>query len=253
MSVSRYIVHVFGAYEHILRIAFGRKHETLDSDATKTLDNKNQEWTEKNVVDAALAPKRVLRFISETSFFSSRRQLLNNDCPTWLALDALPYGSESCTRPRATLCNVEGALRVWVFFIPKEHLWQSERKSDDKPKKQPWPSRSLPSVNGRRRASSNPPPKKTPRREARLSFEFRSEGRRKESRGRKHTRSESKASIASSRRSSADWSAQRASLLGVTNECDETWEVKVSREMLRLSLSQNISGGACWYAFMVVV
>ncbi|KAF8158427.1 hypothetical protein B0H34DRAFT_797815 [Crassisporium funariophilum] len=55
---------------------------------------------------------------------------------------------------------------------------------------------------------------------------------------RHHTRSESKSSIASSRRSSAEYSAKQASSLGHGSANGECWEVQVSKEMVRLALGE---------------
>ncbi|KAG2009807.1 hypothetical protein CC2G_012695 [Coprinopsis cinerea AmutBmut pab1-1] len=133
-----------------------------------------------------------------------------------------------------------------AFNFPSRPLEpSSERKSRDKPINQPRPARSLPSVKPDKRASSTPPSKKA-RREAKSSLRSEADthqAKGKEPQRRGHMRSESKGSIASSRRSSAEFSAKRASLLGVANEADEPWEVKVSRELLRLSLEQNTVEG----------
>jgi hypothetical protein len=60
-----------------------------------------------------------------------------------------------------------------------------------------------------------------------------------------HTRSQSKGSLKSnlSRRSSAEFSAKQLSLLGVSGKSSESWEVQVSKELLRLSLAQDVVNG----------
>lgn len=67
-----------------------------------------------------------------------------------------------------------------------------------------------------------------------------------------HSRTQSKSSMSlrstASRRSSAEFSAKQASLLGVDSGTDfshESWEVQVSKELLRLSFGQEVvaSGG----------
>jgi hypothetical protein len=105
-------------------------------------------------------------------------------------------------------------------------------------------SQSLPAdvSTARRRTASAPGPssQSSGRKGRRLSPDRKAEARRgkdKEARGREHTRSESKGSIASSKRSSAEFSARKVSLLGLTEEYEDTWEVKVSKEILRLSLT----------------
>ncbi|TEB39980.1 hypothetical protein FA13DRAFT_44528 [Coprinellus micaceus] len=58
-----------------------------------------------------------------------------------------------------------------------------------------------------------------------------------------HTRAQSKSSISSnlSRRSSAEFSAKQASLVGTDDELNlpDNWEVRVSKEFVRLSLGQD--------------
>ncbi|KAH6912583.1 hypothetical protein BKA70DRAFT_1218753 [Coprinopsis sp. MPI-PUGE-AT-0042] len=110
-------------------------------------------------------------------------------------------------------------------------------------------SRSLPAdvTSARRRTSSAPGPSSQSlgRKGRKLSLDRKAESRRgkdKEVPRRGHTRSESKSSIASSRRSSAEFSARNVSLLGLTEEYEDTWEVKVSKEILRLSLTPVVTG-----------
>jgi hypothetical protein len=59
----------------------------------------------------------------------------------------------------------------------------------------------------------------------------------------RHTRAQSKSSISSnlSRRSSAEFSAKQASLVGADDELNspDNWEVRVSKEFLHLSLGQD--------------
>lgn len=54
-----------------------------------------------------------------------------------------------------------------------------------------------------------------------------------------HARNHSKSSIASSRRSSAEFSAKQASLISHELDCEGGWEVQVSREMVRLALGED--------------
>ncbi|TFK27669.1 hypothetical protein FA15DRAFT_754059 [Coprinopsis marcescibilis] len=107
---------------------------------------------------------------------------------------------------------------------------------------QPRASRSLPSVGLTRSVSANAAsPKKAHRNSKQLSMSSsKAEGHPIASRRSRHTRSESKSSITSSRRSSAEFSAKNASLTGKDNGYDETWEVKVSKELLRLSFSTEM-------------
>jgi hypothetical protein len=56
-----------------------------------------------------------------------------------------------------------------------------------------------------------------------------------------HSRATSKSSLGSSRRSSAEYSAKKASSTGHGGENEQCWEVQVSQEMLRLAL--DVGGG----------
>ncbi|PPQ84282.1 hypothetical protein CVT25_013220 [Psilocybe cyanescens] len=55
-----------------------------------------------------------------------------------------------------------------------------------------------------------------------------------------HRKNQSKSSIASSRRSSAEYSAKQASSIGHEQMQDGCWEVQVSKEMVRLALGEGV-------------
>lgn len=57
-----------------------------------------------------------------------------------------------------------------------------------------------------------------------------------------HSRNQSKSSISSSRRSSAEYSAKQVSLISDERVQDGCWEVQVSKEMIRLALGEEVQG-----------
>lgn len=114
--------------------------------------------------------------------------------------------------------------------------------------KEPRHSRSLPSIRrAARNSSSRASPTRPRRKGSKSSFLSRLEEQLKviESTKKGHTRSQSKGSLNSnlSRRSSAEFSAKQVSLLGVSGKSSESWEVQVSKELLRLSLAQDVVKG----------
>jgi hypothetical protein len=56
----------------------------------------------------------------------------------------------------------------------------------------------------------------------------------------KHNRNDSVASSIGTRRSSAEYSAKKASSVGQEGKRDECWEVQVSKEMVRLALGEGL-------------
>ncbi|KAG6909290.1 hypothetical protein DXG01_001234 [Tephrocybe rancida] len=120
-------------------------------------------------------------------------------------------------------------------------------------------SHSLPSFSHLNRVSSDSRRRRTRPRSRSKPYEFFAEAKSSTpvSRRRAHKRSQSNVSQSSSRRASAEFSAEQASSVSHGSEFGNSWEVQVSRQMLRMSFGEKLQeveqGWADWAENQVVV
>ncbi|KNZ78274.1 hypothetical protein J132_01253 [Termitomyces sp. J132] len=103
-------------------------------------------------------------------------------------------------------------------------------------------SHSLPSLSHLNRAPSDPNRNRTRTQSQSKRYHFFSEAKSSTplSRRRTHKRSHSNVSQSSSRRASAEFSAEQASSVSHGNGLGSSWEVQVSREMVRMAFEQGL-------------